>query len=840
MDPLAPLHRSKGSVRGSRTDARTSVLPGTNNDAGGSGNSGNSSSRGAALAAARRLEAEALLRLLTVGGASSSLLVAEGPLGRGLFVASPIAAEQPLFSMPDVNTLIVPDPENDPYSSDEEEVFEEAPAAAGGPAARDQGQGTAAPGAAPGLGQAAMQAEAAGLNWREERGSDLEDGQRSYLDRWQRHHGLWLPAWLQGYMSDSDALPAPARLALWLMWLRRQVQEGGGGGGSAAATGLDGAEGGRGVPFWRAYVRCLPPPELVTCLAVFSEAEAALLQVPAYKRQWRRTRANLSRLLKDVNAAAAADAAGGAAGAAAAGGHSPSPSPCYSLEELSYCYSMAISRCFHLPGRMLLVALADMANHQPLWQASAYPWWHWVEPAASEAPASPAAAAAAASASGDEGFSTRGCFQFRAVRPLAAGDEVCICYSEGANDEQLFDYGFVRQGNPYDRLDLSDGAEGLDPDADADTDAVLGPAGQQQQQLCWPALVAAAGFWARAEDLASDSAAPASSSHSTLDAGSMDRPDAAGLSAAEEQSLLLPRSVGGGENGSSSGLREMIANVAAIVSTAATAAVDADAEAAERLRQQRRRSALLSLPHTAQDAAALRRWGLARAASAAEELRRGLAARVAAQLASQQSRQRPGVAAPPRASASGDLLEAAAAAELAAVDALAARVSDLADGLGSSLADDEAVWAVLSEATGAARQARAVAVAGGSTMSAAAAAPPPAPTPADGSARGRLGAAFQSLFGGGGNGNGGSSSNGNGNGNSSNGAQITPAAATALSAAELLAAAEQHDSARGRTALLARLEYKRLLGEAADVLRTYRQVVAEAAAPRRSPATVRF
>lgn len=412
------------------------------------------------------------------------------------------------------------------------------------------------------------------------------------------------------------------------------------------------------------------------------------------------------------------------------------------------------------------------------------------------------------------------------VRPLAAGDEVCICYSEGANDEQLFDYGFVRQANPYDRLDLSDGAEGLDPDADADAGAVLtGPAGQHQ--LCWPALVAAAGFWARAEDPASDSSG--GGSHDAIDAGSVDGPHAAGLSAAEEQSLLLPRSVGGGDNGSSSGLREMIANVAAIVSSAATAAVDADAEAAERLRQQRRRSALLSLPHTAYDTAALRRWGLARAASAAEELRRGLAARVAAQLASQQNRQRRGAAA--AAPASGGLLEAAAAAELAAVDALAARVAGLAAGLGSSLADDEAVWEVLTEPAGAARQARAAAVASGSAMaSAAAAAQLSAATAADSGARGRLGAAFQSLFGGG----------STGSGSSIAIVQQAPVAATALSAAELLAAAAQHDSARGRTALLARLEYKRLLDEAADVLRTYRQVVAEAAAPRRLPAAVRF
>ena len=242
----------------------------------------------------------------------------------------------------------------------------------------------------------------------------------------------------QGFLGDADTLPAPARLALWLMWLRRQVQvpANGGGGAATAAAAVPGleeleAEEGRGVPFWRAYVRCLPPPELVTCLAVFSEAEAALLQVrprgvgkgrecgaawgsapgpagvrriagntittasghhlacvclcvcvcatlaaaaqvPAYKRQWSRTRANLSRLLDSVNAAAAAEAAGGTAATAAAGGYSHSGHS-YSLDELCYCYSMAISRCFHLPGRMLLVALADMANHQPLWQVRVCP-----------------------------------------------------------------------------------------------------------------------------------------------------------------------------------------------------------------------------------------------------------------------------------------------------------------------------------------------------------------------------------------------------------------------------------------------------------------------------------
>ncbi len=50
-------------------------------------------------------------------------------------------------------------------------------------------------------------------------------------------------------------------------------------GATKAATTAGAAAEGRGAAFWRAFIRCLPPPDLVTCLAVFDEREVEMLQV---------------------------------------------------------------------------------------------------------------------------------------------------------------------------------------------------------------------------------------------------------------------------------------------------------------------------------------------------------------------------------------------------------------------------------------------------------------------------------------------------------------------------------------------------------------------------------
>ncbi len=92
-------------------------------------------------------------------------------------------------------------------------------------------------------------------------------------------------------LLESDWLPAPARLALWLMWLRRtcgmdMVTSAGAGGQQRQGEAVDVDDGGtedvavlRGVPYWRCYLRLLPAPHEMTTLASFDEREAAELQV---------------------------------------------------------------------------------------------------------------------------------------------------------------------------------------------------------------------------------------------------------------------------------------------------------------------------------------------------------------------------------------------------------------------------------------------------------------------------------------------------------------------------------------------------------------------------------
>ncbi len=171
------------------------------------------------------------------------------------------------------------------------------------------------------------------------------------------------------------------------------------------------------------------------------------MQVPGYLAQWRRTRDNLAWLL-DVANEVVEDELQAAAAAAGANASSTSTSY-YTLPELCYCYSLATSRCFHLPGRMLLAPWADLGNHQPLWQSTAYPFWEAAAAAGAagtaEATAAAGAAAGATSGDGSSSSGTSGCFQWRAVRDLEPGTEVCICYAEEGNSDLLFSYGFIRE-----------------------------------------------------------------------------------------------------------------------------------------------------------------------------------------------------------------------------------------------------------------------------------------------------------------------------------------------------------------------------------------------------------
>ncbi|KXZ47276.1 hypothetical protein GPECTOR_36g128 [Gonium pectorale] len=654
-----------------------------------------------------------------------------------------------MLSVADVNALVVPDPENEPPLYDVPEG-----------SAQDSEE---------------ERERAAVL-----RGKDEESGFHSVAV-----HACYLRRW-QALLLDSDRLPAPARLALWLLWLRRKCAAGGGcGDGSWADPGGtpdSDSDGSRGVAFWRSYCASLPQPSDVTCLSVFTEQEAELLQVPGYSQQWRRTRDNLAWLLQLANDAAAWDSSsdeeeglpsasasapavtargsGGDDGDAGDGG-------CYSLEELCYCYALATSRCFHVPGRMLMVPFADLGNHQPLWQAGAFPFWRAngaydrSGSSGSGDESTSASSGGGGGAGGGDGDAVSGWFEFRAVRDLAPGREVCICYSEGGNSDQLFSYGFVRQANPYDRVDLNP-HQPWPPTQDADDNAWL-----QKDRL-------PRGFWAPRPD-ASALDAP-QLQDSAADAG-------ADSAAALEQSLLRPRG--------SAPLRMALGMGAA------------GGSAAERLRLQRRRSALLSLPHTAEDVEALRRSGLGWMASPADELRRWARA-----VAATEEKGEAGAGGVGRGRGQERLVLERQLADVGAVQQL---VSEMQGAMATTLSYDEALWAALEGLGGAAPDAAAEAqFAGLARLGAAAAGEGSA-----GSGNG-LPRALSAMFGG-------------------KVVAAAPAQASASASAGTAAGGGGENSVlqrywtpRGRTALLARLEYKRVLSEAADVLATYRRAVESA------------
>ncbi len=250
--------------------------------------------------------------------------------------------------------------------------------------------------------------------------------------------------------------------------------------------------------------------------------------------------------------------------------------------------------------------------------------------------------------------------------------------------------------------------------------------------LCWPAVVAAAGFWAPA--------APTAAGGGGGRFPGMAAPPPPALAAvvaegaAAEQSLLQPRTLpqdgsdsgaaAGGAPGFGAGLGAAM-GLGRALSGGQAGSEAGDGEGGEseeqrRLALQRRRSALLSLLHTAEDAAALRVRGVGRSESAEEVLRR----------------------------AGADPGE-----QLACVDVQLGLCRELVGEMGSSLEQDEALWAQLVQQEQQQQQ--------------------------------------EGVVAGGGRGDG-----------------------TWL-----------YGTPRGRTALLARLEYKRVLAQAEDVLLEYRGAV---------------
>lgn len=236
--------------------------------------------------------------------------------------------------------------------------------------------------------------------------------------------------------------------------------------------------------------------------------------------------------------------------------------------------------------------------------------------------------------------------------------------------------------------------------------------------LCWPAVVAAAGFWA-----------PAAGGGGGRSPGLA----VAAEGPAAEQALLQPRAlpqngsdsgaVAGGALGFGAGLGAAMGLGRALAGgqagSEARAGDGGEGEEQRRLALQRRRSALLSLPHTAEDAAAFRARGVGRSESPEEVLRR----------------------------AGADPAE-----QLACVDVQLGLCWELVGEMRSNLEQDEALWAQVVQQEQ--EQPQGMVVGGGN---------------GDGSW----------LYG-------------------------TP---------------------RGRTALLARLEYKRVLAQAEDVLLQYRGAV---------------
>ncbi|GLC45870.1 hypothetical protein PLESTM_001795000 [Pleodorina starrii] len=812
----------------------------------------------------RGREPSYLAALRRAAGGAAALRVADGPMGRGLFTAAPVRAGTPLLSVPDVFMLIVADPENEPRRG-------------GGGGNGGGGSSTQSAGRAVAAADGAADGAEAGDGMRTSGGSgsgapgdeydpeydneydpDLfysAGGHQDYLRRWQETHDLVLPPGLRDLLGASGSLPAPARLALWLMWLRREcgaeAGEEGGVGVGARGDSVDGGEGGGdgggggggeggvvgGVRFWRNYCASLPQPGDVTCPSVYSEREAAMLQVPDYLQQWRRTRDSLRWLLGVANEVAREDTrtdqethphrhpdegdhprAGctGPVDQGQAGEGEPAPGPPppplpprpYRLSELCYCYGLATSRCFHLPGRMALVPFADLANHQPLWQARAFPFWRANEGGDGEETEREGEGRKVAGKEAGGGDDVRdrergsastspwpsgprpsgpvsGWFQFRAVQDVGPGEEVCICYSEGGNREQLFSYGFVRTANPYDRVDLNphqlvqpdqelEGDEG--DEGDGGGGGTWRPADRLPAgiRLCWPAVVAAAGFWApgpEAAEAAAGDESPAALEQSLL--RPRERPAGAWAWAGGGAGEGLPLWGGGGGGGGVGG--------------------GGEGQVEQRLRLQRRRAALLSLPHTAADAAALRRTGLSRSASPEGELRAWVRVEAAGGVA--------GTAA--AAAAERRLL----VSQVEAVDALTGLVRQMQGEMGTTLSYDEALWRALT------RQ--------GSQ--------PPA---AGRSLTAEVAAAVQAAFGDGGGGGGGArwlgalgSVLGFG---ARRGEPRTPAAVEAEVEEGAVLTPEEvavYDTPRGCTALLARLEYKRVLAQSAEVLGAYRGAV---------------
>ncbi|GLC68288.1 hypothetical protein PLESTF_000672400 [Pleodorina starrii] len=785
----------------------------------------------------RGREPSYLAALRRAAGGAAALRVADGPMGRGLFTAAPVRAGTPLLSVPDVFMLIVADPENEPRRGG-------GGGGGGGGSTQSAGRAVAAAdGAEAGDGMRTSGGSGSGApvdeydpDYDNEYDPDLfysAGGHQDYLRRWQETHDLVLPPGLRDLLGASGSLPAPARLALWLMWLRREcgaeAGEEGGVGVGARGDSVDGGEGGGdgggggggeggvvgGVRFWRNYCASLPQPGDVTCPSVYSEREAAMLQVPDYLQQWRRTRDSLRWLLGVANEVAREDTRTDQETHPHHHHPPPPPPPApYRLSELCYCYGLATSRCFHLPGRMALVPFADLANHQPLWQARAFPFWRANEGGDGEETEREGerrkVAGKEAGEAGDDvrgrergsppspgpGLGPRGpvsgWFQFRAVQDVGPGEEVCICYSEGGNREQLFSYGFVRTANPYDRVDLNPHQLGQpdqelegDEEEEGDGGGTWRPADRLPAgiRLCWPAVVAAAGFWApgpEAEAAAACDESPAALEQSLL--RPRERPAGAWAWAGGGAGEGLPR-WGGGGGGSGGGGGGMGGG--------------GEGQVEQRLRLQRRRAALLSLPHTAADAAALRRTGLSRSASPEGELRAWVRVEAAG-----------GVAAAGTAAAAAAAERRLLVSQLETVDALTGLVRQVQGEMGTTLSYDEALWRALT------RQ--------GSQ--------PPA---AGGSLTAEVAAAVQAAFGDGGGGGGGGARWLGALGSvlgfgARRGEPRTPAAVEAAVEEGAVLTPEEvavYDTPRGRTALLARLEYKRVLAQSAEVLGAYRGAV---------------
>ncbi|GBF87320.1 hypothetical protein Rsub_00031 [Raphidocelis subcapitata] len=255
------------------------------------------------------------------------------------------------------------------------------------------------------------------------------------------------------------------RLAGLLLWAARGGGGGGGGGGSGVELGGGGGGGarvGRERSFWRRYAwLALPPAERQGSLLLWGEEELRELQDEALAAAARRWRAEVC--------SAHTQFFGGRKGpGGCGGGWRPS------LDEWLWATAAVESRAFGVKvdgsEQQCLPPFLDLANHAPGAPTAHGPARCGGGDGGDGGSSSKGSGSSGSSGSGGgrlsdapeaaagshhAGGAGAGWFELRSDAAYGAGEEVAISYGEKSNSELLEQYGFVLEGNPHDRLDLS-------------------------------------------------------------------------------------------------------------------------------------------------------------------------------------------------------------------------------------------------------------------------------------------------------------------------------------------------------------------------------------------------